>query len=212
MTALNALLGLGEAVDIQEFLTAAAGGQATGLETLPNGVVLLIMAFQAVLLAPFLALLIAFGEEYGWRGYLQRELIKLGKIPGLLLIGIIWGLWHAPIIVMGHNYPGHPGLGVLLMVLNTIAWSFLWGYAVLRSGSVWLAAFLHGLNNQLASFLLIMVYTPQDNAFSFPIGTYGLIVWAVVTAVVILLLRRQDTKATHGTAHSDQGFPLEGSE
>ena len=58
-----------------------------------------------------------FGEEYGWRGYLQSELFKLGRVRGVLLLGVIWGAYHWPMILMGWNYPGHPLLGLLLIVL-----------------------------------------------------------------------------------------------
>src|SRR6185437_16205499 len=47
-------------------------------------------AVQSVLLAPILAIVITFGEEYGWRGYLQTELFKVGRRRGVLILGVIW--------------------------------------------------------------------------------------------------------------------------
>ena len=205
MTGLNALFGLGQAVDIQAMLQQAAGGQATGMEALPPGVLVLISGVQSVLLAPILGLLIAFGEEYGWRGYLQGELIKMGKARGILLVGVIWGLWHAPVIMMGHNYPGYPVLGILVMTLYTIGLGFFLGYAVLKSGSVWLAAFLHALNNGVASFLMVVVYKPDDPVFSFGIGLYGLIVWAIVVAALLILDRKE--WASPAQALGSEGSP-----
>jgi membrane protease YdiL (CAAX protease family) len=190
MTGLNALFGLGQPVNVAELLAQAAGGQTAEVAAIPNWLLLVIVGVQAVVLGPVLALPIAFGEEYGWRGYLQGELIKIGKVRGILLVGVIWGLWHAPIIAMGHNYPGYPVLGIFLMTLYTIALGFLFGYAVLKSGSVWLAAFLHGLNNQVAAFLLAMIYRPADPVFAFGLGLYGLIVWAIVVAGLLLLDRK----------------------
>jgi membrane protease YdiL (CAAX protease family) len=67
-----------------------------------------VLFVQTVLVGPLLGLLMGFGEEYGWRGYLQSELIKIGKRRGVLLLGLIWGAWHYPVIWMGHNYPGQP--------------------------------------------------------------------------------------------------------
>ena len=80
---------------------------------------LILGAVQSVLLAPILAIVIAFGEEYGWRGYLKNELFKLGRVRGVLLLGVIWGAWHWPLILMGYNYQGRPLLGLLLMVRYT---------------------------------------------------------------------------------------------
>jgi membrane protease YdiL (CAAX protease family) len=133
-----------------------------------------------------MALLIAFGEEYGWRGYLQGELVKMGRIRGILLVGIIWGLWHAPVILMGHNYPGYPVAGVFLMTVYTVLLGFVLGYAVLKTGSVWLAAYLHALNNQVYGYLSGIVYTPNDPVFAFGGGIYGL---AALAVVVLLILR-----------------------
>jgi membrane protease YdiL (CAAX protease family) len=193
MTGLDALFGLGQPIDVKEFLAQAAGGQAAGLEMIPDYALLLLVGAQAVILGPILGLPIAFGEEYGWRGYLQGELVKMGKVKGILLLGVIWGLWHAPIIAMGHNYPGRPVEGIIMMTLYTIALAFVFGYAVLKSGSVWLAAFLHALNNQLVAFLIAMVYRPDDLFYSFGIGIYGLGVWAVVIAAILILDRKEWT-------------------
>lgn len=72
----------------------------------------LILAFGfAVTGVPLSGLAVVFGEEYGWRGFLQDELVKLGKRHGVLLVGLIWGLWHLPVILSGiHTYPP-TGLG-----------------------------------------------------------------------------------------------------
>lgn len=183
-TALNYLFRLGERVDIPEFLANLPSPQA---QAMPPNTFLLITAIQAMLLAPFVALLLGFGEEYGWRGYLQGELIRLGKVKGILLLGVIWGVWHAPVILMGHNYPGYPVAGVFLMIGYTIGLAFVLGYAVLKSGSVLLAAYLHALNNQVVAFLTMLVYKPDNPVFSFGIGLYGLISLGVVVVLILLL-------------------------
>ncbi len=146
---------------------------------------LIVGGVQSVLLAPILAIAIAFGEEYGWRGYLQSELLKLGRVRGVLLVGVIWGAWHWPLILMGFNYPGHPLLGVVLMTLYTTDLAVVLGYAVLESGSVLLAAYLHALNDQVVSYLVALGFRPFDPAFSFGIGIYGLATLAVVALLVL---------------------------
>lgn len=146
---------------------------------------LVLAALQSVLLAPILAIVIAFGEEYGWRGYLQNEFLKLGRVRGVLLLGVIWGAWHWPIILMGYNYPGYPLLGLLLMTLYTTGLAVVLGYAVLRSGSVLLAAYLHALNNQVVNFIAAFGFKPFDAAFSFDIGIYGIATLAIVALLVL---------------------------
>lgn len=148
-------------------------------------VFLIVGGIQSVLLAPILAIVIAFGEEYGWRGYLQNELFNMGRVRGVLLLGLIWGAWHWPVILMGHNYPGYPLLGLVLMVLFCTGLAIVLSYAVLKSGSVLLAAFLHALNNQVVSFIVILGLGPFDPAFSFFIGIYGIATLAIVALLVL---------------------------
>jgi len=185
-TALNQFFSLGQSVDPIQLLSQIAPEQTGQFLAMDPRVLLLVTGVQAVLLSPFIALPIAFGEEWGWRGYLQSELIKMGKIKGVLILGIIWGIWHAPLILMGHNYPGHPVLGVFLMTAYTICLGFVLSYAVLKSGSIILAAFLHALNNQVQSFLMMLIYRPNDSVFSFGLGLYGI----VCLALIVLLIQK----------------------
>ena len=57
---------------------------------------------------------VAFGEEVGWRGWLLTSLRPLGTWPALIIVGVIWGLWHAPLILLGYNFarPDITGPGV----------------------------------------------------------------------------------------------------
>jgi uncharacterized protein len=170
--ALNAVFGL--------------GGASLALPGTQSPILLILGGVQTVLLTPLLAILVFFGEEYGWRGYLQNELLKLGRVRGVLLVGAIWGTWHWPIILMGVNYPGHPLVGVLLMTLYSSGNAVVLGYAVLKSGSVLLAAYLHGILDQVINFIVALGFKTHDPAFSFGIGIYGI---ATLAVVALLLLR-----------------------
>jgi len=142
--------------------------------------------FNMVILGPILGLIISFGEEYGWRGYLQSELVHLGRIRGVGLLGIIWGIWHWPIIWMGYNYPGQPVLGSLLMVVFTVLLAYFLAYAVFKSKGVWTAAYLHGLLNQTMAFFMFAVFAPASIVMSFSIGIPGLL---LAVPVILLILR-----------------------
>lgn len=153
----------------------------------PGPEVLVVLAgIESVLLAPILAIVLAFGEEYGWRGYLQAEICKLGRVRGVLIVGVIWGIWHWPLILMGWSYPGYPLMGLLLTVLFTIALAVALGYVVFRTGSILLAAYLHALNDQVTGFLVFLGFKPFDPVFSFGVGIYGVVVLA---GIVVLILR-----------------------
>ena len=109
---------------------------------------------------PVINLFFAIGEEIGWRGFLYPALRqRMSTLPACLLVGAIWGLWHTPINLMGHNYgtsyPGFPWLGILGMCLfTTSAGSFL-AWLSERSGSLWPAALAHGTINAAAQVALL---------------------------------------------------------
>jgi len=91
--------------------------------------------------------LAAFGEELGWRGFLQRELAGLGFWKASAAIGLVWGFYHAPLIVRGFNYPEHPWAGVFLMTVMTVLMAPLFSYVTLKANSVVAAAIFRGTFN-----------------------------------------------------------------
>jgi len=177
---LNYFFKLGTVVDLKTTFPQLA------VSNLPTSTLYLSIALNAVVLGPFLGLIVSFGEEYGWRGFLQTELIKLGRVRGIFLLGVIWGIWHWPVIWMGYNYPEHPLLGSLFMVAYCIILAYFLAYAVFKSKGIWTAAYLHALNNQTLSFFVMAVVAPTSVIYSFGIGLPALLLGAVV---VLLLLR-----------------------
>lgn len=64
------------------------------LTVMPLAILMLTMVINIIVVGPLLGLIITFGEEYGWRGFLQTELTCLGRIRGVFILGVIWGIWH----------------------------------------------------------------------------------------------------------------------
>jgi len=104
----------------------------------------------------------AFGEEVGWRGLLQRELAEFGFWKSSWLIGVIWGFWHAPLILQGHNYPQHPWAGVFMMTVMTVLLSPLLAYVTIRANSVIAAAIFHGTFNATYGLALVVIQGGND--------------------------------------------------
>lgn len=170
-------------------LTAAGGGEAE----LPVSwsVLLLVQAVQALLLAPALNVITCFGEEWGWRGYLLPKMAeKLPPVPMLLVTGVIWGLWHAPITALGHNYgvgyPGFPWTGIAAMCGFCIVLGIFFSYLTLKTGSCIPAILAHGAVNGTAA---LGVYLTEDGGDPFvgpaPTGIVGAIPF-IITALLCL--------------------------
>jgi len=98
--------------------------------------------------ALFYSLAFALGEELGWRGYLQKEWAPTNSLFPFLVIGVIWGWWHLPGILIGHNYPDYPLLGgVVLMPIVTILFSVAFGVAFNKKCVIWVPVIFHGAVN-----------------------------------------------------------------
>lgn len=87
-------------------------------------------------------LLFTLAEEFGWRGFLQTPLIQyFGLGSGLMFGGLMWGLWHAPMILKGYKFPGYPRLGAFVYwPIFTICLALITGWLYWQSGSIWLPA------------------------------------------------------------------------
>ena len=103
-----------------------------------------------------------FGEELGWRGFLIKEFKNFSFVKASIIIGFIWGIWHAPIILMGHNYPEHPVIGVLMMTVWCILLTPLFLYFRIKGRSVIQSAIMHGTLNATYGLSIMMVAGGND--------------------------------------------------
>ena len=152
---------------IRESMASAAGGSSVPAET-----IVVIQVLLAFTLAPFFNVLFALGEELGWRGFLLPQLTPLGQWKAMLISGTIWGVWHAPAIVQGHNYPGYPVLGIFMMVVFCVLLGIILSWLYLNTKSPWVAALGHGSVNAAAGLPVMFMKPGFDMAFGGTIATF----------------------------------------
>lgn len=151
--------------------------------------VLVALQFINVLVGAVLNLIPALGEELGWRGWLLPKLLPLGTVPALLASGVIWGLWHAPLILLGYNYPDAPGwLGLVMMVGMCTVIGSVFGWLRLRSESVWPAALAHGAFNAAAGLSIVFAAAGEniDTVHATVLGWSGWIAPIVLTVALLM--------------------------
>lgn len=148
--------------------------------------------FSGLLAGATLNAVFAFGEEVAWRGFLVREFKDRKFLTASLLIGVIWGFWHFPLILNGHNYPDHPVPGVFMMVLMCTALTPILLYFRQKSGSVIVPAVMHGTFNAVVGISNLFVLPQNDLLIGAP-GLAGLIV-LLLTDVGLFLFDRYVTR------------------
>lgn len=124
---------------------------------LSPGLLLGIQIAASLTLAPLFNTLFALGEELGWRGYLFPQLLPAGENTAILASGVIWGVWHVPVILQGHNYPENPLLGSLMMIVFTVLLSVFLSWLMVKTRSPWAPALAHGTLNAVASLPLLFL-------------------------------------------------------
>lgn len=167
----------------------AMGAQTTGhLGDLPlNGAAILALTLIAGALAGCTVNFgFAMGEELGWRGTLFHLSRPLGLWPQVLITGVTWGLWHAPLILRGHNYPDHPVAGIFFMCVFTTALAPPLAWVRYRSRCVWAAGVLHGSINGTAGATLLFTNRTSSLAGG-PAGTSAVLGLVALTALLFLL-------------------------
>ena len=129
-----------------------------------------------------------FGEELGWRGFLVKELSFMGFWKSSALIGLIWGLWHAPLVLLGLNYPHHPQLGILIMTGWTVVMAPVFSYIRLKAKSVIAAAIFHGTINAVPG-LAVVLLTGGDELTVGITGLAGFIAFVMVNVSLFIFDR-----------------------
>ncbi|MBK7652193.1 MAG: CPBP family intramembrane metalloprotease [Flammeovirgaceae bacterium] len=108
--------------------------------------------------APILNILMLLGEELAWRGFLFPRLLCLfGAKRSFVISGTIWSLWHAGGIMLDWNYPGHPLIGNMLMILLCIPMGLIFQYLYAKSRSIFVPALAHGAMNWTAGNFIMFV-------------------------------------------------------
>ena len=165
---------------------------------MPIGALMLVQCVQALFLAPVMSFVTCFGEEWGWRGYLLPKMQNLlPTVPMLLVTGIIWGLWHAPLTIIGHNYGlgywGFPFTGIAMMCLFCITLGIFLSFVTLKTGSCIPAILAHGAINGIAA---IGIYFTHDGGNPFvgpaPTGIIGMIPFLAAAIFMVLHLKKNE--------------------
>lgn len=128
---------------------------------------------------------ILFGEEFGWRGYLQHRLAPNSPLLAAVLMGLIWGIWHYALVLAGIVMSANP-LALLIYPFYCMTGSVILGWLRDKSQSVWPACLAHAVGNVIVTGALGGLLPQVSDLSTF---VYRMIGYAVV-ALVLVFSRR----------------------
>lgn len=165
-----------------------AGESAAAAIAQVPAVALVISQVTNALLGSVVNGVVTVGEEVGWRGWLLPTLLPLGTWRALLLTGALWGLWHAPIILLGYNFGLTNVWGVLMMVAAAMVLGTVIGWLRLRTASLWPSVFAHATFNA-AAVLVPSTLVAAGHSVD-PVSATGVAwpTWIVLAVLVVFLI------------------------
>ncbi len=102
----------------------------------------------------FLACMAFFGEEYGWRYYLLPIMQKkFGLRKGVILLGLVWAVWHINIDFMFYSVETGP-LMFVSQIITCLTMGIFFAYAYMKTQNIWVPVIMHFLNNNLVVVLM----------------------------------------------------------
>ena len=120
-----------------------------------------------------------FGEEYGWRYYLQPLLQrKFGLRDGVLLLGVVWGLWHMPLDFFFYVRPENGLIQLINQIITCISLGIFFAYAYQKTQNIWVPVILHFMNNNL-----VLVFSPVQTIEALQ---YQEITWSMIPLALVV--------------------------
>ena len=149
----------------------------------------------AIIVNPIMGMIQCFGEELGWRGYLLPKIgEKLSPLSASIFTGVIWGLWHAPIIAMGYNYgTNNPIAGIFAMTVFCTVLGIISGFLTYKVRSIWPAVLFHASINGMDRWAPSTLFmSKKPNMFLGPdlLGFIGGLGFIIIDVVLIMNMRK----------------------
>ncbi len=179
------------------YLTAQLGEQAVQ-QLAESGITpityVMIGLVQCITYAPAVNMIFALGEESGWRGVMYPMLEdKYGLTKGSIIGGIIWGVWHWPVMLLagyeyGLVYWGAPFVGMALFCLFCVVGGILLDWVYRKTNSIWAPSIAHGAINAAASLPVILLnikYANQMIIGPSPIGIVAMIPMIILAVIAL---------------------------
>jgi membrane protease YdiL (CAAX protease family) len=125
--------------------------------------------------------LASFGEEFGWRSYLQMRLFPQQPVLSAVVTGLIWSLWHFPVLIRGYAFPDNPYSGLIAFSVSAVLLSIIFGWLRLKTGSIWSSSLAHAATNAVGGNLTVFLFA--GGASLLWVSNLGILAWIPLGAL-----------------------------
>lgn len=146
-----------------------------------------ISALISVLIITLVFTPILWGEEFGWRSYLQIRLFSSRPLLAAVATGAIWGVWHYPAVFAGYLPNEHGLFSLALFPVYTILFSIILGWLRLRTNSIWPPTLAHSANNLILAQIGLMFAIGGNNG-DLPFYPMGVLLLVSVSLLCIIIV------------------------
>jgi len=167
--------------------------ESIGLGQLPDGINITLYVILIGIFGTIRSVANALGEEIGWRGFLVPELYKtMGYTKTSLLSGLIWAVWHLPILFFADYNLGTPSwYAMICFAILIISISFILTWFRIRSNSLWTAALLHASHNRFIQDVFTPLTRDTGNT-NYYIDEFGIVLPAVCIGFALYFWSRRN--------------------
>jgi membrane protease YdiL (CAAX protease family) len=143
---------------------------------------------------------LALGEEVGWRGYMLPCMQGVGIVTTLLLVGLLHGLWHLPLLWTTDYYhaTGNRWIAAPLFLITLTLAGVFYGFLRIWTGSVWPVAVAHAAANMAWEIATEVSHTKSGMVLEYVGGESGLIMICGLLVIDMVLIRALRSWAAAG--------------
>lgn len=177
--------------------------ESFGLGSVGDGVIIAIYVILVGIFGTIRSAANALGEEIGWRGFLVPELYKnYGFIKTSFITGLIWGIWHLPILLFADYNSGTPSwFAMTCFMVGIVSDGFTYTWLRIKSGSLWTAVIFHAAFNLYIQSIFTPLTTDTGNTAYF-IDEFGIVMPFVAIGIAIYFWsRRNELKPVPNTVY-----------
>jgi membrane protease YdiL (CAAX protease family) len=167
--------------------------QDLGWTNVPPGIFLILFVILQGVIGILPSMATALGEEIGWRGFLLPEIAGSTKsyTKTSLIMGLIWAVWHYPLLIWGNYNAGAPAwYSLITFTIGVMSITFIFTWFRLKSNSLWTSVMLHASHNLFvqAVFNPITIENSHTRYFT---GEFGIVLPVISLFLAIYFWRRR---------------------